>query len=437
MCQRMKNRTEEVAGKLKLSEVPEKPWTHLMVDFITKLPVVAGKDAILVVCDRLSKMTHFVATTEATSAEGLARLFRDNIWKLHGLPESIVSDRGPQFVAEFTKELNKMLGIETRLSTAFHPQTDGQTERMNQELEQYLRFFVDHQQKDWPECLAGAEFAVNNKVHTATKVSPFMANYGREMRMGGDIRRKGKVEKAGEFVERMKRIHKEAGAALRKAQEDMKRQADRGRKETEDWKKGDRVLLSTKDLVFKERPARKLVDRYIGPYTVEEVISTNAVKLRLPTSMRIHPVVNVSRIVRYKEQVEGQKKEEGKPIEIEGVEEWEIEKILNKRKIRGIDKYLVRWKGFTAEHDTWERKEDLGNAREVLEEFEGRRNAEVRRQEKLDMEEEKNFRRGELLGKFTAKMLYRWDNGKFEEEYLRKLERNWRKWKSVSPEEKP
>jgi len=98
------------------------------VDFITKLPVVAGKDAILVVCNRLSKMTHFVATTEATSAEGLARLFRDNIWKLHGLPESIVSDRGPQFVAEFTKELNKMLGIETRLSTAFHPQTDGQME---------------------------------------------------------------------------------------------------------------------------------------------------------------------------------------------------------------------------------------------------------------------------------------------------------------------
>jgi len=119
---------------------------------------------------------------------------------------------------------------------------------------------VDHQQKDWPECLAGAEFAVNNKAHTATKVSPFMANYGREMRMRGDIRKKGKVEKAGEFVERMKKIHEEAGVALKKAQEDMKRQADRGRKETENWKKGDRVLLSTKDLVFKERPVKKLVD---------------------------------------------------------------------------------------------------------------------------------------------------------------------------------
>jgi len=121
----------------------------------------------------------------------------------------------------------------------------------------------------------------------------------------------------------------------------MKKQADRERKETEDWKKGDQVLLSTKYLVFKERPARKLVDQYISPYAIKEVVSTNAVKLQLPTSMRIHLVVNISWIVRYKEQVEGQKKEKGKLIEIEGVEEWEIKKILNKQKIRGVDKYLV------------------------------------------------------------------------------------------------
>ena len=122
--------------------------------------------------------------------------------------------------------------------------------------------------------------------------------------------------------------------------------------------------------------------------------------------------------------MERQKKEEGKPIEVEEVEEWKIEKILNKRRVRGVDKYLVRWKGFTAEHDTWERKEDLGNAREALDKFEGRMNTEVRRQEKIDMAEERDFRRGELPGKFTAKMLYGWEDGKFEEEYLRKLERN-------------
>jgi len=297
LCQRMKNRMEELAEKLKFSEVPKKPWLHITVDFITKLLVVAGKDAILVVCDQLSKITYFVATTEGTSAEELARLFWNNIWKLHGLLESVVSDRRPQFAAGLTKELKKMLGIETRLSTVFHLQMDGQIECMNQELEQYLRFFVEHRQKDWLEWLASAEFVVNNKVHTATKVSPFMANYGKEMRMGGYIRRKEKVESAMEFVERMKKVHKKAEVALKKTQEEMKRYADRSRKETEKWEKRDRVLLSTKDLVFKERPVRKLTERYIGPYEIEEVVSLNMVKLQLPSSMRVHLVVNVSWII--------------------------------------------------------------------------------------------------------------------------------------------
>ena len=350
-------------------------------------------------------MTHFVATTEGTSVEGLARLFRDNVWKLHGLPESVVSDRGPQFAAELTKELNRMLGIKTKLLTAFHPQTDGQTERMNQELEQYLRFFVEHRQKDWPEWLAAAEFAVNNKVHTATKVLPFIANYGKELRMGGDIRKKGKVESAMEFVEKMKKVQEEAGAALRKTQEEMKRYADRGKRETGVWKRGDRVLLNTKDLVFKERPSKKLTERYVGPYAIEEVVLSNVVKLRLPSSMRIHLVVNVSWIVRYKEQVKGQKKEEEKPIEVEGVEEWEVEKILNKKKIRGVKKYLIWWKGFTAEGDTWERKENLKNAEELIEEFEQGEVA-VRR----EVEEEGEYKRMELPGKYMAKLLYGWDD---------------------------
>ena len=224
--------------------------------------------------------------------------------------------------------------------------------------------------------------------------------------MGEDIRKKGKVESATEFVEKLKKVHEEAGAALWKTQEEMKRYADRSRKETEKWRKGDRILLSTKDLVFKERPTKKLMERYVGPYMIEEVVSTNAVKLQLLSSMRIHPVVNVSRIVQYKEQVKGQRKEEGKPVEVEGIKEWEVEKILNKKKIRRVEKYLVRWKGFTAEGDTWERKENLKNAEEALEEFEGRMNAEVRRQERIDMAEERDFKRGELLGKFTAKMLY-------------------------------
>ena len=119
------------AGKLRPNQVPEKPWQHISVDFITKLPMSKGHDSILVVCDRFSKISHFVVTTGKTTAEGLARLFRDYVWKLHGLPESVISDRGPQFAAELTRELNKMLEIETKLSMAYHPQTDRQTDRKN------------------------------------------------------------------------------------------------------------------------------------------------------------------------------------------------------------------------------------------------------------------------------------------------------------------
>jgi len=151
--------------------IPDKAWMHILADFITKLPLAQEYNSILVVVDWFTKMAHFMSTTEKTPAEGLARLFRDNVWQLHGLPESIISDRGPQFTAGLMKELNKILGIKTKLPMAFHPQTDGQTERMNQELEQYLCMFIDHCQEQWPEWLGMAEFAYNNKAHTGTKMS--------------------------------------------------------------------------------------------------------------------------------------------------------------------------------------------------------------------------------------------------------------------------
>jgi len=256
-----------------------------------------------------------------------------------------------------------------------------------------------------------------------------MANYEKEMRMGGDIRRKGKVESATEFMKRMKRVHEKAEAALKKTQKEIKKYVNRSRKEIEKWKKGDRVLLSTKDLVFKERPVRKLTERYIGPYVIEEVVSSNAVKLLLPSSMRIHPVVNVSWIVQYKEQVRGQKKEKEKPVEVEGVEEWKVEKILNKKRMSGVEKYLIQWKGFIAKGDTWERKKNLKNTEKLIEEFE-KEGVEVRRQEKMEKKREVDkYKRMKLPGKYTAKLLYGWDDKEFEKEYLKKLEKNWRKWK--------
>jgi len=197
--------------------IPEKPWSHISADFITKLPLAQGYNAILVVCNQFSKMAHFIATTERMLAEGLVKLFRDHVWKLHRLPESIVSDKGVQFVAGMMKELNHLLGSQTKLSMAYHPQTNGQTERINQELEQYLRVFIDHRQEQWPDWLGTAEFTYYNKIHMAIKISPFKANYGQDPRIGFEGKRKGKYEVAGKFVERMKRIQKEAKAMLEKA----------------------------------------------------------------------------------------------------------------------------------------------------------------------------------------------------------------------------
>jgi len=261
--------------------------------------------------------------TEKTTAKGLARLFRDNVWRLHGLPKSIISDRGPQFAAGLMKELNELLGIKTKLSTAFHPQTDGQMERMNQELEQYLRMFIDHCQEQWPEWLGTAEFAYNNKVHTRTKVSPFKANNGRNPRMGFEARKKRRYEGAEKFVEKMKKMQGEAKAALAKVQDDMKKYANRHRSEAVEYKVGDLVLLSTKDLKWQMvgQQSEKLMERFVGPYRVKVIISSNAVELELPSTVKIHPVVNISRIRRYTSQVKGQQKKALQPIVIEEEEE--------------------------------------------------------------------------------------------------------------------
>jgi len=354
------------------NSIPEKPWTYISADFITKLPLAQEYNSILVVVNKLTKMVHFIPTTEKTSAEGLARLFRDNMWKLHGLPKSIISDRGPQFMAGLMRELNEILGIKSKLSTAFHPQTDGQTERINQELEQYLRMFIDHRQEQWPEWLETAEFVYNNKAHLSTRTSPFKANYGQDPRMGFEGRKKRKYVGAEKFIEKIKEIQEEAKAALGKAQEDMRKYADRKRSDVKEYKVGDLVMLSTKDLKYQMigRRMEKLTERFVGPYKIKKIISSNAVELELPSTVKIHPVINVSRIHRYIGQVEGQRKEQPAPVIIEGEEEWEVERILNKRQVRGKDKYLVHWKGFMAESDTWEGRENLENAKEAIEEFE-------------------------------------------------------------------
>jgi len=193
--------------------------------------------------------------------------------------------------------------------------------------------FIDHRQEQWPEWLGTAEFAYNNKVHSSTQTTPFKANYRQDPRMEFEGRKKEKYEGAKKFIEKMKEIQEEARAVLGKVQEEIKKYANRKRGKADDYKVKDLVMLSTKDLKYQMvgRRTEKLIERFVGPYKVKKIISSNTVELELPDIIKIHPVVNVSRIHKYIGQVEGQKREQPAPVIIDREEEWEIEKILNKQ----------------------------------------------------------------------------------------------------------
>jgi len=225
-----------------------------------------------------------------------------------------------------------MLGIESKLSTVFYPQIDGQTERVNQELEQYLRMFINHRQEQWPDWLGTVEFAYNNKVHSSTKILSFKANYRQDPRIGFEMRRKRKYKGAKKFVTKIREIQEEAKAVLGKAQEEIKKYTDRKRIEVDEYKVGDLVMLSTKDLKYQMTGKRteKLTERFVGPYKIKKIVLSNAVELELPSIVKIHLVVNVSRIQKYIGQVEGQRKKQPALVIIKREKEWKVEKILNK-----------------------------------------------------------------------------------------------------------
>jgi hypothetical protein len=195
------------------------------VDFIVELPEseTDGYDAVMVVVDSLTKRSHFLPVNTTITAVGSARQFRDNVWKHHGLLTRVISDRGPQFTAEFTTEVYRLLGIEAAKTTDYHPQADGQTERVNQELEQYLRLFCGERQNDWADLLPMAEFQYNNHIHSSTQQTPFMLDCGQHPRMGFEPQQSSHVESANEFANWMKLVTEEAKAALSKAKDDMAR----------------------------------------------------------------------------------------------------------------------------------------------------------------------------------------------------------------------
>jgi len=207
----------------------------------------------------------------------------------------------------------------------------------------------------------------------------------------------------------------------------MKKFANRRRKKKEEYRVGDLVLLSMKDLKWQMKGERseKLTERFVGPYKVKGIISSNAIELELPKSVRIHPVVNISRVQLYKPQVKGQKKTPPKPVIIKGEEEFEVEKIINKRTVRGKEKFLVRWKGYIVEEDTWKNKENLENAKELVEEFEKIYEEGVKELRRQKQEEEEKEFSQELPREFTAKLLYGWRKRRYEREREKRWDENW------------
>jgi hypothetical protein len=362
MCLRTKAIRQPPIGQLHPLETPLQRWEQVSVDFIVELPDSHGFDAVMNVVDTLSKRAHFIPTHTTISAEGAARLYLQHVWKLHGLPTKMVSDRGTQFIAKFTKELYRLLGIKLAASTAYHPQTDGQTERINQELEQYLRIFTNERQGDWDELLPLAEFQYNNRVHASTRETPFMLDTGRHPRMGFEPHaRPSRVEAANEFKERMASTLEEARSALIKAKDDMAKYYDRRRRPAPTFKPGDRVYLDASDIKT-TRPSQKLSHRRLGPFEVLEAVGSHAYRLKLPRSLQLlHPVFPVVKLLQAPlDPIPGRRpKPPPPPILVEGEQEYEVEAILNSRVFRRRFEYLVKWKGYGPEEASWEPRQNI------------------------------------------------------------------------------
>jgi len=238
------------------------------VDFIVELLQSAGHDSIMVIVNSVMKHAHFISTVTTISAAGATHIFLNHVWKHHSLPRKVVSDRGPQFIAEFTRELYRLLGIKLAATTAYHPQGDGQTERVNQELEQCLQLFTNQRQDDWVGLLPFAEFQYNNQVHSSTQHPPFLLNTGHVPRMGFELDQPwSRMESVNEFKDRMTDSLEEAKAALAKSKDDMALYYNRKRTPAQEFKVGDMVFLDASNIQT-TRPSRKLSHRRLGPFPI-------------------------------------------------------------------------------------------------------------------------------------------------------------------------
>lgn len=343
-------------GKMIPLSVPDRPWSVIGVDFIVKLPCSEGFDSIMVVVDHFSKTSHFVAAKESWNAEQLAKAFISQIFKLHGLPDTIVSDRGTTFMSHFWTSVLRELCINPSPSTAFHPQTDGQVERINAVLEDYLRHFVSAEQNDWTQWLPMAEFSYNNTPSASTGFSPFFATQGHHPRFNSLVASSG-IPTADAFVSHLQEIQEQLVDNLKLAKESQSRFYNKNRRVDVSYAPGDLVWLSRRNIKTR-RACSKLDVRRIGPFKIKRMIGKNAAELILPAHLsRLHPVFNVSLLMPFVTDDVSQVPPlvESTNTFLQGLVDWASSTyILDYRQLTpNIHEYLIRDEDSSGLNDQW------------------------------------------------------------------------------------
>ena len=378
-CQLNKPAREKPSGLLQPLPVPERPWDTITVDFIVKLPPSTQQgstipyDSILVIVDKLTKMAHFEACHESMNAQELAWIIFKVIFKYHGIPSTWISDRGSLFTSKFFQEFSKLLGMKQKLSTAYHPQTDGQTERVNAILEQYLRIYCNYKQDNWADLLHMAEFSYNNTVSSTTKETPFYANYGYHPRFQleeFDTTQNLRNPAAVERISYLKNLQTYLKLQIERAQDQHAQAFNRGVVAPQ-FKLGEKVYLSRKNIQT-TRPSGKLDTKRLGPFKIIRTIGSNAYELKLPPQWSIHPVFHASLLTKAPESSIRPLISEPPPVLVQNEFEYEVEAILDKKQIRNQDYFFIKWKGYPESDNTWEPKKSLQNCTDLLQQFEQR-----------------------------------------------------------------
>ena len=331
------------------------------MDFIVKLPLSDSYDTILTITDTFSKASIFVPCNETINAEQTAKLYATYVLPHYRLPRRIISDRNPRFTSAFSRELCRTLGISQNISTAYHPQTDGQSERTNQCLEQYLRIFVDYHQQNWALLLPLAQYTLNAWPNATTKKAPFELILGHIPKVHQSAK-PFKSPSVESRLQQLKQARKEAEEALQKAT-DLTLPT-----RFKPYQIGDKVWLEGRNLTT-THPSSKLAPRRYGPFPITHVVSRTSYQLKLPPQWKIHDVFHATLLTPYKETaLNGKSYQEPAPDLIDGQPEWEVESILRVRRRRNQLQYLVRWKGFSEAHDSWEPAKDV-HANKLIQEF--------------------------------------------------------------------